>query len=203
MIRKRIWKTIRKYFMTGMIVIVPLWLTILLIRALINLISRTFTVLPPVINPRTYLHFYGAEFLVGLIFIVLIGLIASNYLGKKFFGTGEQILDRIPVVKTIYQSFKHLTIGVLGEKRLFSKVVLLTFSEKGLSFVGFVTGEDKDLVPTETGKRILKIFIPTTPNPTTGFFCLIPEEEVKYLDISVDEAFRVILSAGYAPPQIE
>jgi uncharacterized membrane protein len=201
MIRKRIWKTIRKYFITGMIVIIPLWLTILLVRALVNLISRTFTLFPPVINPRTYLHFYGAELLVGLIFIVLIGLIASNYLGKKFLGTGEKILDRIPVVKTIYQSFKHLTIGVLGEKRMFSKVVLLKFSERGISFIGFVTGEDQQLVSTDAGKRILKVFIPTTPNPTTGFFCLIPEEEVNYLDITVDEAFRVILSAGYASPR--
>jgi uncharacterized membrane protein len=203
MIQKKIWKTIRKYFVTGMIVIIPLWLTVLLVRALFNLISLTFTLFPTVINPRTYLHFYGADLLVGLILIVLIGLIASNYLGKKFLNTGEKILARIPVIKTIYQSFKHLTIGVLGEKRLFSKVVLLKFSEKGISFIGFVTGEDKELILTQAGKRVLKVFVPTTPNPTTGFFCLIPEEEVKYLDITVDEAFRVILSAGYATPLME
>jgi uncharacterized membrane protein len=203
MIQRKILKIIRKYFITGMIIIIPLWLTILLIRALANLISDTFTLLPSSLNPRTYIPFFGIELLIVFLLVLLVGLIASNYLGKKFLNTGEKILAKIPVIKTVYQAFKHLTIGVLGEKRLFSKVILLKFSDKGISFIGFVTGEDKDLIPTATGKRILKVFIPTTPNPTTGFFCLVAEDEVEYLGITVDEAFRLILSAGYASPQME
>lgn len=203
MIQKKIWKTIRKYFITGMMVIIPLWLTVLLIRALVNLIGNTFALFPPSLNPRTYIPFYGVEVLLVLILILIAGLIASNYFGKKMLGIGEKILARIPVIKTIYQSIKHLTVGVLGEKRLFSKVVLLKFSERGISFIGFVTGEDKELIPADGGKKILKVFVPTTPNPTTGFFCLVSENEVEYLGITVDEAFRLILSAGYASPQME
>ncbi len=191
-------KTIRKYFITGMIVIIPIWVTILILRAVVNLIQDAFALLPPSIHPRTYISFFGIELVIAVVLILLIGLLASNFFGKKFLKLGELILAKIPVIKTVYQGIKQLTIGVLGEKRMFSKVVLLEFPIKGLSFIGFVTGEDTHLIRNHDGKKMLKIFIPTTPNPTSGFFCVAAEEEVTYLDISVDEAFKLIISAGYA-----
>ena len=198
MVLEKFFKILRKYFLTGMIVIIPLWVTILLFRAVVHLIENTFALVPPAIHPRTYIPFFGIEIVIALVFIILIGLIANNYFGKKFLKVGERLLARIPVVKTVYQGIKHLTIGVLGEKRLFSRVVLLEFPIKGLSFIGFVTGEDTHLFQKSEGKKMLKIFIPTTPNPTSGFFCLAAEDEVKYLDITVDEAFKLIISAGYS-----
>ena len=198
MIAQKILKTIRKYFVTGMIVIIPIWVTILLLRAIVNLIENAFALLPPVIHPRTYISFFGTELIIAVILILLIGLLASNFFGKKFLKLGELVLAKIPVIKTVYQGVKHLTIGVLGDKRLFSKVVLLEFLIKGLSFIGFVTGVDTQLIQNRGGKKMLNIFIPTTPNPTSGYFCVAAEEEVTYLDISVDEAFKLIISAGYS-----
>ena len=191
-------KTIRKYFITGMIVIIPIWVTILILRAVVNLIQDAFELLPPTIHPRTYISFFGVELIIAVVFILLIGLIASNFFGKKFLKLGELVLAKIPVIKTVYQGVKHLTIGVLGEKRMFSKAVLLEFPIKGLSFIGFVTGEDTQLIYNRGDKKMLKIFIPTTPNPTSGFFCIAAEDDVTYLDLSVDEAFKLIISAGYS-----
>jgi len=198
MIAQKMLKSVRKYFVTGMVVIIPIWVTILILRAVVNLIRNAFDLLPPAIHPRTYISFFGIELVIAVVLILLIGLLASNFFGKKFLKLGELILAKIPVIKTVYQGVKHLTIGVLGEKRMFSKVVLLEFPIKGLSFIGFVTGEDTQLVRNRDGKKMLNIFIPTTPNPTSGYFCVAAEEEVTYLDISVDEAFKLIISAGYS-----
>jgi uncharacterized membrane protein len=198
MVLQKIFKALRNYFVTGMIVIIPIWVTILLLRAIVNLIQDTFAVLPSAVHPRTYISFFGIELLIGLVLILLIGWLAGNFFGKKFLKLGEFVLAKIPIIKTVYHGVKQLTIGVLGEKRMFSKVVLLEFPIKGLSFVGFVTGEDTQLIPNHDGKKMLKIFIPTTPNPTSGFFCIAAEDQVTYLDISVDEAFKLIISAGYS-----
>ena len=198
MIAQNMLKTIRKYFITGMIVIIPIWVTILILRAVVNLIQDAFELLPPTIHPRTYISFFGVELIIAVVFILLIGLIASNFFGKKFLKLGELVLAKIPVIKTVYQGVKHLTIGVLGEKRMFSKAVLLEFPIKGLSFIGFVTGEDTQLIYNRGDKKMLKIFIPTTPNPTSGFSCIAAEDDVTYLDLSVDEAFKLIISAGYS-----
>ncbi|UCE40839.1 MAG: DUF502 domain-containing protein [Candidatus Aminicenantes bacterium] len=198
MIAQKILKKIRKYFVTGMIVIIPIWVTILILRAVANLIQSAFDLLPPSVHPRTYISFFGIELVIALVLILIIGLLASNFFGKKFLKLGEWVLTKIPVIKTVYQGVKHLTVGVLGEKQMFSKFVLLEFPIKGLSFIGFVTGEDTHLIHNRDGKKMLKIFIPTTPNPTSGFFCIASEEEVTYLEISVDEAFKLIISAGYS-----
>jgi len=176
MAKIKITNIFKKYFITGMVIIVPLWITILLLKAVMNLIGNTFNLLPPSIHPKTYLPFFG----------------------KKLLRFGETILNKIPVIKTIYQAVKHLTTGIVSERKIFSRAVLLEFPIKGLSFIGFVTGEITDEIPRQNGKKILKIFIPTTPNPTSGFFCFASEDEVKDLDLTVDEAFKMIISAGYS-----
>ncbi len=198
MIAQRIYRKIRNYSITGMIVIIPIWVTILLLSAIVKIVQDAFALLPPAVHPRTYISFFGIELLIAIVLILMIGLIANNLIGKKFLNYAERVLAKIPVIKTLYQGIKQLTIGVLGEKKMFSKVVLLEFPIKGLSFIGFVTGEDTQLIHNRDGKKMLKIFIPTTPNPTSGFFCVAAEEEVTYVDISVDEAFKLIISAGYS-----
>ena len=198
MVKVKLSKIFKKYFITGMIVIVPIWITIIVIRAVVNLIDGTFQLLPPVLQPETYIPVVGIELLIALLLIIIVGIITSNIVGKKFLSIGEIILAKIPVVKTIYQGVKQLTTGILSEKKMFSRVVLLEFPIKGLHFVGFVTGEGSHIIPGHGGRKMLKIFIPTTPNPTSGFFCVAGEDEVKYLDISVDEAFKLIISAGFS-----
>jgi len=194
---KKIKNIFRRYFVTGMIVIVPVWVTILIIKAVVNFLDRSFSFLPHFMQPRTYIPFFGVEIIIALLLIIIIGVLASNFFGKKLLNLGERILTKIPVIKTIYQAVKHLTTGIFSDRKIFSRVVLLEFPIKGLSFIGFVTGEEKDIVSRQKGKKMLKVFIPTTPNPTSGFFCIAAEDEVQYLDISVDEAFKTIISAGY------
>jgi len=195
---KKLTKTIRNQFITGIIIIIPVWVTVLMIRAVINVVDRTFAYLPPSLQPRTYFSIPGIELVIALVLIFLIGIFANNFFGKKLITLAENALSKIPIIKTIYQGVKHLTAGIMSDKKIFSRVVLMEFPIKGLLFIGFVTGEDRTLFPDGSSKKMLKIFIPTTPNPTSGFFCLAAEDQVKPLDISVDEAFKLIISAGYA-----
>lgn len=203
MLKEKILKVFRRYFVTGLIVIIPLWITVLIVRVVVKWIDGTFDLLPDAIHPQTYIPFRGIEYIIAFMLIILIGALASNYMGRKLLGLGEMILARIPVVKTIYQGVKHLTIGVVGEKKIFQRAVRLEFPIKGLSFIGFVTGEVTPKLQSIESKKLLKIFVPTTPNPTSGFFCIAAEDEVTPLDISVDEAFKLIISAGYAELQID
>jgi len=203
MMSKKFTKTLRRYFIAGIVVIVPIWVTVLIIRWVINLINKTFNFLPLVLQPKTYFQFFGIGLIIAILLIMLVGALGSNYLGKRFLRFGENLLAKIPVVKTIYQGVKYLTTGIVGDKKIFSRVVLLEFPIKGLSFMGFVTGEAAGLVPDSRGKKLLKVFVPTTPNPTTGFFCIAAEDEVQPLDISVEEAFKLIISAGFADLRID
>ncbi|MFC2157579.1 DUF502 domain-containing protein [Acidobacteriota bacterium] len=195
---KKIVSFFRKYFITGMIVIIPVWVTFVVLKAVATWINDVFILLPPTLQPKTYIPLFGIEIIVILLLILLIGLITSNYVGRKFLQWGELVLAKIPVIKTVYQGVKHLTTGIMSDKKIFSRVVLLEFPIKGLNFIGFVTGEAPNFISDQNQGKVLKIFIPTTPNPTSGFFCLAAEDQVKPLDISVDDAFKVIISAGYA-----
>ncbi len=201
MLSKKISKIFKSYFVTGIIVIVPLLVTYLVIRALVNTIGKLFALLPLNLQPQTYIPFFGVEIIIAFILIILIGFLVSNFLGRKFLGLGEKLLAKIPIVKTIYQGVKQLTTGIVSDKKMFSKVVLIQYPVRNLHQIGFVTGEDKHFVKRDDGQKMLKIFIPTTPNPTSGFFCIVPESEVQYLDLTADEAFRLIISAGSAEPE--
>ena len=197
MLKKNILIVLRNNFIAGAIFIIPVWVTILLVKALINVMDKTFSLLPPVLQPGTYVSFTGIEILIALVFILLLGFLVNNIIGNKMVTTGEKILSKIPIVRTIYYGVKHLTKGIVGDKKIFSQVVLIEFPIKGLKFIGFVTGEET--FETEQRKqKVLKIFIPTTPNPTSGFFCYAPEDRVEKMDLTIDEAFKLIISAGYA-----
>ncbi len=201
MLSKKISKIFKSYFVTGIIVIVPLLVTYIVIRALVNTIGKLFALLPLNLQPQTYIPFFGVEILIAFILIILIGFLVSNFLGRKLLGVGEKLLAKIPIVKTIYQGVKQLTTGIVSDKKMFSKVVLIQYPVRNLHQIGFVTGEDKHFVKSDKGEKMLKIFIPTTPNPTSGFFCIVPESEIQYLDLTADEAFRLIISAGSAEPE--
>lgn len=203
MFAKNITKIIRNYFVAGMIVIIPIWITVLAILAIVNLVTDTFNLLPSALQPSTYFPYFGVELVIALFLIIIVGFIANNFFGKRIIKLGESILAKIPIVKTVYQSVKHLTTGIVSDKKIFSRVVLIEFPIKGILCIGFVTGEDTQLLGSREKRKMLKIFVPTTPNPTTGFFCLAPEEEVKPLHLSVDEAFKMIMSVGYSDLKID
>ena len=195
--KKNILRILRNNFIAGAIVIIPIWVTILLIKALINVMDKTFSLLPTVLQPKTYVSFIGIEILIAFVLILLLGFLVNNIIGNKMVDIGENLLSKIPIVRTVYHGVKHLTKGIVGDKKIFSEVVLIEFPIKGLKFIGFVTGEDT-LNTVQDQQRVLKIFVPTTPNPTSGYFCYAPEDKVEKMDISVDEAFKLIISAGYA-----
>ena len=203
MLLKKISKIIRKYFVAGMITIIPIWITVLAIMAIVNLVTDTFNLLPSALQPKTYFPYFGVELVIALFLIILVGFIANNFFGKRIIKLGETILAKIPIIKTVYQSVKHLTTGIVSDKKIFSRVVLVEFPIKGLYCIGFVTGEETQILPSRGQRKMLKIFVPTTPNPTTGFFCLALEEEVKPLHLSVDEAFKMIISVGYSDLKID
>lgn len=194
---KNIPRLIRNNLFAGAIVIIPVWVTILLIKALVNIFDRTFALLPTVLQPKTYISFAGVEIVIAFIFVLVVGFLVNNIIGKKLVSYGEIILSKIPIVRTIYHGVKQLTSGIVGEKKIFSQAVLLEFPISGFKFIGFVTGvESPGMIPDM--QKLLKIFIPTTPNPTSGFFCYAPESRVEKLNITVEEAFKLIISAGYA-----
>ncbi|MBU1186758.1 MAG: DUF502 domain-containing protein [Acidobacteria bacterium] len=196
--RKRISTFFRRNFVTGLIVIIPAFVTFVIVRALVRWVNGALSVLPPQYHPRTYIPIFGIEIIIAFILILLIGVAANNFFGKKIINLSESLLARIPVIKTVYQGIKQLSTGIFSDKKIFTRVVMMEFKASGLSLIGFVTGEMESILPGREGKKVLKIFIPTTPNPTSGFFCLAAEENVTPLDISVDEAFKLIISAGYA-----
>lgn len=198
MLREKFNKVFKKYLLTGMIVIVPLWITIVVIQAFINITDSALNILPRIINPKTYLPVPGIGVVIAFLLIIAVGALASNYFGRKMVNFAEGLLNRIPFVRTIYQGVKQLMAGTIADKgSIFSRVALVEFPRKGMYFIGFVTGGSKENI-NEVGENMVKIFIPTTPNPTSGFFCLVPEDEVRYLNMSVDEAFKLIISAGFA-----
>ena len=195
--KKNILRILRNNFIAGAIVIIPIWVTILLIKALINVMDKTFSLLPTVLQPKTYVSFIGIEILIAFVLILLLGFLVNNIIGNKMVDIGENLLSKIPIVRTVYHGVKHLTKGIVGDKKIFSEVVLIEFPIKGLKFIGFVTGEDT-LDTGQDQQKVLKIFIPTTPNPTSGYFCYASEDAVEKMDLTVDEAFKLIISAGYA-----
>lgn len=197
MLKKNIIIILRNNFIAGAIVIIPVWVTILLVKALINVMDRTFSLLPSVLQPKTYVSFTGIEILIAVVFILLIGFLVNNIIGNKMVAIGEKILSKIPIVRTVYHGVKQLTKGIVGDKKIFSQVVLIEFPIKGLKFIGFVTGSDT-FEKDQRKQKVLKIFIPTTPNPTSGYFCYASEDQVEKMDLTVDEAFKLIISAGYA-----
>ena len=198
MFLKQIMKLFRRFFVTGLIVTIPLWVTILLIKAIESLVQDAMSIVPASFHPRTYIPFYGIELVIAILLIIMIGVVANNFLGKKFFRKGESLLGRIPIIKTVYQGVKLLTVGIFGDKKIFSRVVLLEYPIQGLHFIGFVTGEGVRGLPHNSESKMLRVFVPTTPNPTSGFFCFVPEEKVTDLNMSIDEAFKLIISAGYS-----
>jgi uncharacterized membrane protein len=191
-------KHLKKKFITGLFVLIPLLVTIYIIYLVISFVD---TILAPAISNIT-LHLTGKEIYIpgtGLFLFVVVayatGVIASNYIGNRFLLYGERILRKIPFVKGIYSSVKDMTDSFSSEKRRsFKEAVLAEFPSQGRYTIGFVTNRIK----SQPGEEFCSVFIPTTPNPTSGFLIVIPEKELIFLDLPVDDALRYIISLGTA-----
>jgi uncharacterized membrane protein len=194
-VKKSIFVRLRNYFITGVIVLIPIGITIYLTLFIIN-ISSSF--LPKTINPNSYLpiDIPGIEILITIILITLIGGLSLSFLGKKFLEFFNSILKKIPILRTIYSAVVQLTESFTKSKGEKKSVVILEYPRKGVWAVGFATKENTGEISKKTNELLVNIFVPTTPNPTSGFLLMVPKKDVIYLDMSFEDASRFIVSAG-------
>ena len=194
-IKKSLFIRLRNYFITGAIVLIPIGITIYLTLFIIK-ISSSF--LPKKINPNNYLPFDipGIEILITIIFITFVGGLSLSFLGKKFLEIFNNILKKIPILRTIYSAVGQLTESFTQSKKKKKSVVILEYPRKGIWVVGFATKENNGEISKKTNEKLVNIFVPTTPNPTSGFLLMVPKKDLIYLDMSFEEASRFIVSAG-------
>ena len=191
---------LRNYFFTGVVVLVPLGFTLYLTFFLVSISGN---LIPEEINPNSYLPFSipGLEILLSIIFITLIGGLSLSFIGKKIFQIINDLLKKIPILRTIYSAIGQMTETFTQNKGKKKSVVLVEYPRKGSWAVGFATKENTGEITKKTNKKLINVFVPTTPNPTSGFLLMFPKDEVKYLDMTFEEASKFIVSAGTSNPK--
>ena len=191
---------LRNYFFTGVVVLIPIGFTLYLTKILISVSSR---LIPSEINPNTYLHFSipGLEIILTIIFITTIGYLSLSFLGKKLLQIVDDLFKRIPILRTIYSAIGQMTESFTEKKNNKKSVVLVEYPRKDTWAVGFATKDNKGEMKNKTNRNLVNVFVPTTPNPTSGFLLMFPKEDVIYLDISFEEASKFIVSAGTSNPK--
>ena len=187
---------LRNYFITGVVVLIPIGFTLYLSKILIGLSSK---LIPQNINPNSYLPYSipGIEIIISVIFITVVGGLSLSLLGKRILKLIDDLFKRIPVLRTIYYAILQMTETFSNKDSNDKKsVVLIEYPRKGVWAVGFATKENKGEMAKKTNQRLINVFIPTTPNPTSGFLIMFPIEDVIYLDMTFEEASKFIVSAG-------
>jgi uncharacterized membrane protein len=194
-IKKSIFAKIRNNFIAGVVVLIPIGITLYLTLFIIRVSGR---IIPKEINPNNYLPFDipGIEIIIAVIIITLIGWLSLSFLGKKFFEFINNILKKIPILRTIYSAIGQMTESFAKTDNKQKSVVLFEYPRKGIWAVGFATKENEGLIKSKIKEDIINVFVPTTPNPTSGFLLMIPKKDLIYLDISFEQASKFIVSAG-------
>ena len=199
--KKSLTLKIRNYFFTGVVVLIPIGFTLYLTKILINLSSK---LIPSEINPNTYLHFEipGLEIILTIIFITIVGGLSLSFLGRKFLQIIDDLFKRIPILRTIYSAIGQMTetFTQKNDNKNKKSVVLVEYPRKGTWAVGFATKENKGKIKNKLNRDLVNVFVPTTPNPTSGFLLMYPKEDLIYLDMTFEEASKFIVSAGTSNP---
>lgn len=194
---------LKTYLLTGLIVVVPITITIYIIQALIGVMDDFLSFLPEAYHPDHLLGFHlpGLGLVLVSILVFLVGLLTHNYFGNKVVQIWDLMVGRIPIVRNIYQAIKQLTEAVFSNTGShFKQVVMLEFPRTGLYSLGFLAGPAKGELESKAGQGIMNVFIPCTPNPTTGYYVLVPEKDLICLEMSVEEGFKLIISGGLVSP---
>ena len=191
---------LRNYFFTGMVVIIPIGFTVYLTLFLIRISSG---IIPKEINPNHYLPFSipGLEILVSIILITLIGGLSLSFIGRKFLQLLNDLFKKIPILRTIYSAIGQMTASFTKGNKKKKRVVLVEYPRKGTWAVGFATKDNTGEIKKKTNENLVNVFVPTTPNPTSGFLLMFPKKDVIYLNISFEEASKFIVSAGTSNPK--
>ena len=191
---------LRNYFITGIVVLVPIGITLYLTRFFIRVSSK---LIPSEINPNNYLPILipGLEIVLAIIFITLIGYLSLSFIGKKILQLFNDLLKRIPILRTIYSAIGQMAETLAPKRKSKKSVVLVEYPRKGSWAVGFATKDNKGEISKKTNQKLVNVFIPTTPNPTSGFLLMFPKEDIIYLDMNFEEASKFIVSAGTSNPK--
>ena len=197
--KRSIFARFRNYFILGVVVLIPLGVTLYLTLFIVKISSK---ILPNEINPNHYLPYDvpGLEIIIAILIITFIGWLSLSFIGKKLLLILENLLKRIPILRTIYSAINQMTEAFTKTESNKKNVVLVEYPRKGSWAVGFATKENEGEISIKTKKKLINVFIPTTPNPTSGFLLMFPEEDVIYLDLTFEEASRFIVSAGTSTP---
>ncbi|MCH8188188.1 MAG: DUF502 domain-containing protein [Proteobacteria bacterium] len=200
--RGRLARRLRNYFLTGIVVIGPIGLTIWLTLQIVGLIDNTVRALVPARYENLLSSgIPGLGVVISVVGLMLVGFITANFLGRTLIGYGEQLVDRMPVVRSIYGALKQIFETVLAQSSTsFREVVLVEYPRKGLWAMGFVTGETKGEVQELTEADVVNIFLPTTPNPTSGFLLFVPRRDLVSLQMTVEEGIKLVISGGLVTP---
>lgn len=194
--------TLRKYIIAGLLVWLPLAATVVIIKLVIDLLDKTILLLPPEWQPATVLGFSipGFGVILAISILLITGMLAANLFGRRLVNLWEAILNRIPLVRTIYNSVKQISATIFDSKgKSFRKVVMLEYPRKGLWSIGFLSNEkvDTDILDDD----VVAVFVPTTPNPTSGYIIMVPRNDIIELEMTVEEGFKFIISMGVITPE--
>ena len=194
-IKKSIFAKIRNNFIAGIVVLIPIGITLYLTLFIIRVSGK---IIPKEINPNNYLPFDipGVEIFIALLIITVIGWISLSFLGRKFFEILNNILKKITILRTIYSAIGQMTESFTKSDNKQKSVVLLEYPRKGVWAVGFATNENKGVISAKVKEDLVNVFLPTTPNPTSGFLLMVPKKELIYLDVTFEQASKFIVSAG-------
>lgn len=195
---------LKRYFIAGLLVLLPLWVTFEAIVFLVNLFDRSLRLIPSQYHPEMLLGFDipGFGILVSVVIVLITGMLVANILGNKLLHWWERFLSKIPLVRSIYTAVKQIVEAVVGkDEQTFQKVYLVQYPRHGMWTLGFQTSKTRGEAQAKTGvDQVMNLFIPTTPNPTSGFFIMAPIQEVVELEMSVDDALKMVISGGVVVP---
>ncbi|MGI9225553.1 MAG: DUF502 domain-containing protein [Woeseiaceae bacterium] len=196
-------KRLRRYIVAGILVWLPLGLTILLLKFAIGLMDRSLLLVPAQYRPEALLGFDipGLGAVLTILLLLLTGVLAANFVGRAFMGGWESLMDRIPVVRSVYSAAKNFAEIVFSDSsHAFKNVLLVEYPRNGIYSLAFQTSTNLGEVQGRTGEEVVGCFVPTTPNPTSGFIIIVPRKDVTVLDMEVDEALKMIISLGVVVP---
>jgi uncharacterized membrane protein len=194
---------VRRYVIAGLLVWVPILVTVLVVRFILDLMDQTLLLLPAAVRPEALfgVHIPGLGLVLAVLLLIFTGMLVSNIIGRSLVGLWEDLLNRIPFVRALYSGVKSFSTTILSNQgNSFKKVLLIEYPRKGIWSVGFQTAGDLPLISHHTGEPQVCVFIPTTPNPTSGFIMMVPRSQAIELEMSVDAAMKMIVTLGVVVP---
>lgn len=203
-VSKPAWTKVRKYLLTGLVVWIPLGVTFYIIFFIVSMMDKSIRLLPNFLQPQNLFGFHipGLGLILTLLILFFTGMFMANFFGQKLFAMWEKIVGRIPLVRSIYMGVKQIVEALIEPSgKAFRKVYLIEYPRKGIWSIAFQTGSGCDEVSEKANHHLMTLFVPTTPNPTSGFLIMVPFEEAIELDMSVDQALKMVISLGVVQPK--